>query len=82
MVLEPGYPSTTGFRKVVKMSVFIRKKAGMSDTDFIAYYNNVHAQKAAKVVMKHGILTYSLVRPVLCCSICEYPSLFVEWNYE
>jgi len=61
MVLAPGYPNTTGFRKVVKMSVFIRKKAGMSDADFIAYYNGVHAQKAAPVVLKHGVLSYSLV---------------------
>lgn len=62
MVLEAGYPNTTGFRKVVKMSVMIKKKAGMLDADFIAHYNSVHAQMAAPVVHKHGAISYSLVR--------------------
>jgi len=62
MVLEAGYPNTTGFRKVVKMSVMIKKKAGMPDADFVAHYNGVHAQMAAPVVRKHGAISYSLVR--------------------
>lgn len=61
MVLEAGYPNTTGFRKVVKVTVFIKKKAGMSDDAFIAHYNNVHAQDAAPILQRHGIITYSLV---------------------
>jgi len=77
MVLAPGYPNTTGFRKVVKMSVFIRKKAGMSDADFIAYYNGVHAQKAAPVVLKHGVLSYSLVNTAVLISV-PCPSQFVR----
>ena len=62
MVLEAGYPGTTGFRKVVKVSVFVKKKAGMSDADFIHHYNKKHAEMAATVLMKHNVLSYSLVR--------------------
>jgi len=61
MVLEAGYPSTTGFRKVVKVTVMVKKKAGITDADFISHYNNVHAQAAAPVLLKHKIISYSLV---------------------
>jgi hypothetical protein len=61
MVLEAGYPGTTGFRKVVKVTVFIKKKDGMSDQDFIQHYNTRHAQMAATVLLRHKIITYSLV---------------------
>lgn len=61
MVLEAGYPGTTGFRKVVKVTVFIKKKDSMSDLDFIEHYNHQHAQMAAAVLLKHKIITYSLV---------------------
>lgn len=61
MVLEAGYPNTTGFRKVVKVTVMIKKKEGMSDQDFINHYNNVHAQMAAPVVQRAGAISYSLV---------------------
>jgi hypothetical protein len=63
MVLEAGYPNTTGFRKVVKVTILIKKKEGMSDEDFIAHYNNVHAQKAAPIVQRAGAISYSLVKP-------------------
>ena len=67
MVLEAGYPSTTGFRKVVKATILVRKKPGMSDADFIEHYNHKHAQMAAPVLQKHNVITYSLVgRP------CQY----------
>jgi hypothetical protein len=62
MVLEAGYPSTTGFRKVVKATILVRKKPGMSDADFIEHYNHKHAQMAAPVLQKHNVITYSLVR--------------------
>lgn len=61
MVLEAGYPNTTGFRKVVKATILIKKKAGLSDADFIEHYNHKHAQMAAPVLEKHNCLTYSLV---------------------
>jgi hypothetical protein len=61
MVLEAGYPNTTGFRKVTKATILIKKKEGMSDEDFIRHYNNVHAQMAAPVVQKHNAISYSLV---------------------
>ena len=61
MVLEAGYPSTTGFRKVVKATILVRKKPGMSDEAFIEHYNHVHAQMAAPVLQKHNVITYSLV---------------------
>ena len=61
MVLEAGYPSTTGFRKVVKVTILVRKKPGMSDEAFIEHYNHVHAQMAAPVLQKHNVITYSLV---------------------
>jgi hypothetical protein len=32
---EAGYPNTTGFRKVVKATIMVKKKDGMSDEDFI-----------------------------------------------
>ncbi|TKA72584.1 hypothetical protein B0A49_03437 [Cryomyces minteri] len=35
MVLDAGYPNTTGFRKVVKATIMIKKKEGMLDADFI-----------------------------------------------
>ena len=65
MVLEAGYPNTTGFRKVVKATILVRKKPGLSDQAFIDHYNNKHAQMAAPVLQKHNVITYSLVRPNL-----------------
>lgn len=44
MVLEAGYKGTTGFRKVVKATILVKKKPGMSDEAFIEHYNNQHAQ--------------------------------------
>lgn len=61
MVLEAGYPNTIGFRKVVKATILVKKKPGLSDADFIAHYNHKHAQLAAPVLEKHGVITYSLV---------------------
>jgi hypothetical protein len=57
---EAGYPNTTGFRKVVKATIYIKKKDGMSDADFIEYYNNNHAQRAVPILQRHGIISYSL----------------------
>jgi hypothetical protein len=66
MVLEAGYPNTKGFRKVVKATILVKKKPGMSDADFIEYYNHKHAQMAAPVVQRNNVITYSIVRgPVL-----------------
>lgn len=62
--LSAGYAGTTGFRKVVKCSILIKKKEGMSDEDFVEYYNNKHAQVAADVIIRHQPITYSLVRTV------------------
>lgn len=62
MVLEAGYPDTIGFRKVTKATILVKKKPGMSDTDFIQHYNHKHAQIAAPVLEKHNVITYSLVR--------------------
>lgn len=62
MVLEAGYPNTTGFRKVVKATILIKKKPGLSDEDFIQHYNHTHAQLAAPILEKHNCITYSLVR--------------------
>lgn len=61
MVLEAGYPNTTGFRKVVKATILVKKKPGLSDADFIEHYNHKHAQMAASVLEKHNVITYSLV---------------------
>jgi hypothetical protein len=60
MVLEAGYAGTTGFRKVVKATILVKKKEGMSDLDFIDHYNNKHAQMAAPVLQKHNVISYSL----------------------
>lgn len=68
MVLEAGYPNTTGFRKVVKATIMVKKKPGMSDEDFIEHYNHKHAQMAAPVLEKHNVIAYSLV------SLCPIPS--------
>ncbi|KAL5380614.1 hypothetical protein DPSP01_007678 [Paraphaeosphaeria sporulosa] len=57
---EAGYPNTTGFRKVVKATIMVKKKGGMSDEDFIQYYNNHHAQRAVPILQRHGIISYSL----------------------
>lgn len=69
MVLEAGYPNTKGFRKVVKATILVKKKPGMSDEDFIEHYNHKHAQMAAPVLEKHNVITYSLVSP---CSSRQY----------
>jgi hypothetical protein len=61
MVLEAGYPNTTGFRKVTKVTVMVKKKEGISDEDFVKHYNQKHAQMAAPVLQKHNIISYSLV---------------------
>ena len=67
MVLEAGYPGTTGFRKVVKVSVFVKKREGLSDAEFVEHYNKRHAQMAATVLLKHNIISYSLVSSPKCC---------------
>lgn len=59
--LAPGYAGTAGFRKVVKCTILIKKKEGMSDEDFVEYYNNKHAQMATEVIIRHRPITYSLV---------------------
>ena len=65
MVFEAGYPHTTGFRKVVKATIYIKKKHGMTDEAFIEYYNHNHAQRAVPILQRHGIISYSLViRPI------------------
>jgi len=63
MVLEAGYPDPygRGFRKVVKVTVLVKKKPGISDAEFVEHYNHKHAQLAAPVLMKHHVITYSLV---------------------
>jgi hypothetical protein len=60
---QAGYPDTAGFRKVVKATILVKKKDGMTDEAFIEYYNNVHAQKAVPILQRHGIISYSLVMP-------------------
>ncbi|PVI04298.1 hypothetical protein DM02DRAFT_611561 [Periconia macrospinosa] len=57
---QAGYPDTSGFRKVVKASIMVKKKQGLSDAQFIDYYNNHHAQKAVPLLLRHGIISYSL----------------------
>lgn len=59
--LQAGYANTTGFRKVVKATIYIKKKDGMSDDAFVAYYNHHHAQRAVPILQRHGIISYSLV---------------------
>ncbi|THY36061.1 hypothetical protein D6D01_00769 [Aureobasidium pullulans] len=68
MVLEAGYPNTTGFRKVVKATILVKKKPGLSDADFISHYNTKHAEMAKGVLLTHGCITYSLVSSTLLSS--------------
>ena len=75
MVLEAGYPNTKGFRKVVKATILVKKKPGMSDEDFIEHYNHKHAQMAAPVLEKHNVITYSLVRSYSTSSGCLLTSV-------
>lgn len=71
---QAGYPNTTGFRKVVKATILVKKKEGMSDEDFIEYYNNVHAQRAVPILQRHGIISYSLVmQPSFRSDACVGP---------
>lgn len=65
---QAGYANTAGFRKVVKATIYIKKKDGMSDEDFIEYYNNNHAQRAVPILQRHGIVSYSLVGSSLLSS--------------
>lgn len=79
---EPGYPNTNGFRKVVKATIYIKKKEGMSDEDFIEYYNNNHAQRAVPILQKHGVISYSLVCishiPLIVCLYARMPNTTSE----
>ena len=88
MVLEAGYPNTRGFRKVVKATILVKKKLGMSDEDFIEHYNHKHAQMAAPVLEKHNVITYSLVRPpplinvhTLTCCVSGFIDLCVLFRF-
>jgi hypothetical protein len=74
---QAGYPNTTGFRKVVKATVYIKKKHGMSDEDFIEYYNNNHAQRAVPILQRHGIISYSLVKQPFPAAIGTSTTHFV-----
>jgi hypothetical protein len=65
MVLEAGYSGTTCFRKVVKVTVMVKKREGMSDFD-VEHYNNQHAQIAAPVLLKHKVISYSLLGQFSC----------------
>ena len=62
MPLTPGYPypSANNMRKIVKATILIKKKPGLSDADFVTHYNNHHAQLAAPVLLKHNIISYTL----------------------
>lgn len=75
MVLEAGYPNTKGFRKIVKATILVKKKAELSDAEFIEHYNHKHAVMATPVLLRHGCLSYSLVRFLVpfsdsCCCCC------------
>ena len=67
MVLEAGYPAPhgRGFRKVVKASILVRKKPGMDDAAFVEHYNHTHAQMAAPVLLRHNVISYTIVSPLL-----------------
>lgn len=60
MVLTAGYPNTTGFRKVTKVTIMVKKKDGISDQAFVDHYTKHHAEMAAPVLLKHKIISYSL----------------------
>ncbi|QIX01583.1 hypothetical protein AMS68_007100 [Peltaster fructicola] len=62
MVLEAGYrdASGPGWRKIVKATILVKKKPGMSDEAFVEHYNQKHAQMAAPVLLRHNIISYSL----------------------
>jgi len=75
MVLEAGYPGTTGFRKVVKVTVLVKKRDGMTDQAFVEHYNQHHAEKAAPVLLKHKIISYSLV-----CLSLTHINVCIAWD--
>jgi hypothetical protein len=58
---QAGYVTTTGFRKVIKATIYVKKKDGMSDEDFVEYYNTKHAQSTVPILQRHGIISYNLV---------------------
>lgn len=61
MVLEAGYSFTSdNFRHIVKLTILIRKRPGMEDAAFVQHYNNIHAQMAAPLALKHNIISYTL----------------------
>lgn len=63
MVLEAGYPGTTGFRKVVKATILVKKKPNMSDADFIEHYNRKYC--AYDPFSGHAVAYDETVRQVL-----------------
>jgi hypothetical protein len=54
--------------------VLVKKKPDISDDNFIKHYNEKHAQAAAPVLLKHKIISYSLV---CLFSFASSPGLFI-----
>lgn len=50
------------FSKVVKISVFLKKKDDTSDQQFSEYYAQKHAALAGPVLLRHNCISYTQVR--------------------
>ena len=54
--------STGKWAKVVKVSIYLKKKDDISDEQFSEYYAQKHAALAGPVLLKHKCISYTQVR--------------------
>lgn len=48
--------------KLVRVTLYIRKKEGLSQDEFNQYWSKVHGPLVKRMIEKHGILKYNQVR--------------------
>jgi hypothetical protein len=56
---------SAGKTKVMRVSMYLKKKAGMSQEEFNHYWSHVHGPLVRPLVEKYGILKYTQVSEYL-----------------
>ncbi len=62
MSLSAPSSSPGKWTKMVKVTVCLKKKQGISDEEFSRYYAQTHAALAGPVLLKHNCVSYTQVR--------------------
>lgn len=67
---EAGYPNTSGFRKVVKATIMVKKKDGMSDDDFVQVTRSQLHEQANPGITRSSTTTITMhsARFPYCCA--------------